>query len=162
MQIRNRIAFAYWTIVFAFLAIVLAMTYVLLRDGAPEGYSPLFMAGVLGLFWLFGLGAAAYAFSHPIVRIEVTAGGLDLSLRTPFSRFQRRYRPHEIRKAEIIQTEDSEGDPYFLAKVTLVDEHSFNLAEGACREDCQQALATLMRVLHGSDSEKYPGLSSPR
>jgi len=140
MTFRNCIAAFSWGITAVFMLVVVAMTCVLLRDGAPSGYSPLLMVGVLGLFWLAGLGVAAHVARQPCVRVTVhPEGHMTITWRYPVWMVTRDVPPAEVPPAAVVESRDSDGDPYFHAQVVLTDGTPVDLTEGHDREACRAA-----------------------
>jgi hypothetical protein len=137
---RNRMAAFLWCFCAVWLAMLGAMTWVLLRDGAPAGTSPALVHGGFVLFWLAGAGGAAWAASRPCFRAQVDpAGGVELIWRYPHRAVRRSLPPGSVGPATVVESEDSEGDPYFHARVEAPGGSSFDLAEGHDRERCERA-----------------------
>jgi hypothetical protein len=106
------------------------MTWVLFRDGPPRGYSWPTIWVVLFLFWTFGGAVSVWASTIRVVRVEVSdTGALDVTWRSPFWVERRRVEAADVPQAEVIYSADSDGDPYFTARVTLADGATIDLAE---------------------------------
>jgi hypothetical protein len=128
---RNRAAWALWIFMAVWMFFLCLMTYVLLRDGPPPGYSWQTMWAVMFFFWTVGLAATAWATSQRIVRVEVRdSGALDVTWRWPFRALRRRVEAADVPPAEIVYGADSDGDPYYTCRVTLADGTTVDLAEG--------------------------------
>lgn len=147
MKMRNNKAVGYWGIATAFLAVLIAMSYVLLRDGAPEGYPESLVMGLFLLFWAGGIGAAGYAYSHPRVEATVEPGTVRVVRRYPLRTRRDVYGPGDLGEARVVETKDSDGDPYFVLRLSTLSGDTIDLAEGHSREECDAALAGLEEAL---------------
>ena len=128
---RNRTPWVVWIFMAIWMSFLVLMTYVLWRDGPPGGYSWLTMGAVLGVFWLFGIGASAWALRERALRVNVDAlGGLDITWHTPFRRERRRVEARQVGVAVVADGRDSDGDPYYTCRVTLADGTALDLSEG--------------------------------
>src|SRR5262249_56892771 len=72
---RNNQAVAVWVFMVIWLGVLGCFTYIFARDG---GFPDVSMFGplLLGLFWLYGIGFAAWAFMRPRIAVSVAAGGV--------------------------------------------------------------------------------------
>ena len=127
---RNRIAWALWIFMGVWMSFLCLMTYVLLRDGPPPGYSWPTMWAVMFFFWTMGLAATAWATTRRTVRVDVAdSGAIDVTWRSPFWVERRRVEAVDVPPAEMIYGKDSDGDPYFTCRITLADGAVVDLAE---------------------------------
>lgn len=135
MVIRNNAALFAQGVMVAWLALLAVFTWLVGRDGAPQGLSGTLTAALLAFFWLGGLAGAAWAFNRPRVSLEVAADG---SLRLDNTHRLRRRReviaPGSLAAIDLVQTTDSDGDPYFTCWLRLRDGRSFAVAEGHGRQ----------------------------
>jgi hypothetical protein len=135
---RNRTACALWIFMAIWMTFLILMTYVLFRDGPPDGHSWLTMGGVLGFFWLAGLGASTYAARQRALRVDVDAlGGLDITWYSPFGAERRRVEARQV-QATVVECRDSDGDPYYVCRVQLSDGTELDLSEGHDRPSIQR------------------------
>lgn len=140
---RNRKAVFLWGFMACWMAMLLAFTWLFLRDGAPAGTSPLLMAGVLCLFWFAGISISAWALGHPLVDVEVRSRGrVQIRKRYLLRVVERQLGPRDGAHAILVETSDSDGDPYFHARLVASGEPELNLWEGS---DRAQALAEVER-----------------
>jgi hypothetical protein len=159
MTLRNDKAVAAWAIMACWFAMLLVFTWLLVHDGPPAGTPPGLMAGILGLFWLFGLGGGSQIFAQRRYRLEVGSdGGARLSIGAPFRWERLHLRRGDIAGAELVPTKDSDGDPYFQCDLLLADGRRFPVSEGHDREDAEATLVALRRALGpgGADSPNPP------
>lgn len=139
MEFRNNKAAFIWVFAAIFLSFVAAMTYILLRDGAPHGYAFEFMGGVMAIFWLGGLGLGSFAASQACQQIIVLSDGrVVVRWRYPFRSATRTVPANTLTPAQVIESRDSENDPYFYARFLLPDGTEVNVSEGHDRESCGQ------------------------
>lgn len=147
MKLQNNIAAFGWLFSLCFLAICMAFTYVLIRDGASDiqiyppdipGYYPAwFMPLVLAVFWLAGLAAAGHLARIPCVRVEVLADkSVSVVRRYPFRKETRLFPAARLLPAKLVASTGSDGDPYFSVQIADVDGLTATIAEGSDREHC--------------------------
>jgi hypothetical protein len=139
---RNRMAWAIWIFMALWMTFLVAMTWVVLRDGPPEEHSVATIAAVFAFFWAAGLGGSAWACSIRILRVDVRdSGALDVTWRSPFRAERRRVEARDVPPAVVVDGKDSDGDPYFTCRVTLADGATLDLAEGHARPPLDDAAA---------------------
>lgn len=147
---RNRTAAFAWGVSAAFLLVVAAMTYLLFRDGPPPGHPMPVMAVILAVFWLGGLGLAAYVAGKPCLTVTVTPGASMVVVeRFPFRRRERRFASADVDPARVIESRDDDGEPYFLAQAGLQDGTRLDLYEGHDRERCASVCESFNRARSG-------------
>lgn len=113
---------------------LLAFTWLFVRDGAPPDTAPLLLAGVLCLFWCAGIGISAWAFGHPLIHVEVRSRGrVHVRKRYLLRLVERQLGQRDSAHAELVETRDSDGDPYFHAGLIVSGEHELDLWEGSDR-----------------------------
>lgn len=143
IEFRNCKAAFLWGFAALFLGFVVAMSWVLLRDGPPAGYSLTFMLAVYALFWASGLGLAVYAAGHPCIHVTARShGDVQIRWRYPHRSMERRLSPRDRTPAQCVEGRDSDGDPYFRVRISLPDGMVVDLWEG---HDHAQALAECQR-----------------
>lgn len=129
-----------WGFAAIFTLIVAAMTYVLIRDGTPSGSSFEIMFGVMALFWFGAIGLATYATSQPCQKVAVQADGrVSVSWLYPFKVKIRSFPGTAIGPAQVIESQDDEGDPYYYARIGLTDGATVTLKESHQRESCEES-----------------------
>lgn len=135
---RNRKAAFLWGFMAVWLGMLIVFTGLFLRDGVPAGQSlPLFV-GVLAVFWIGGLGAAAHVLTQPLIEVRVVATGeVQVRRRYPWRVVERRYPRGAPRRATLVEGRDSDNDPYFRARLDLPEGDHVDLWEGHDREQAQ-------------------------
>jgi hypothetical protein len=137
MVFRNHKAAFGWGFAAIFVLFVAAMTYVFFRDGPPPGYSQPLIAALLALFWLFALAGFGYAASKPCVTVSVLPTlSVRIVHRYLFSRVDREVPSAVIGRAQVTESRDDDGDPYFYARAILGEGFRIDLFEGHDRESC--------------------------
>lgn len=147
MTFSNRGAVLTWGFAFAWWGMLLAMSWVFVRDGAPDGYTPELLLLVMGFFWMGGLVLAVFACSQPCFRVKVFAGeGILVVWSYPFKSLSCYISIDEINLPTVVTGTDSEGDPYFYARLSCGG-RVIDLKEGhdvdACKQVCEQFAAAL-------------------
>lgn len=142
ISFHNRKAGFLWGFAVIWLAMLLAMTWVTVRDGPPEGYSVHAMLVIGALFWMAGLALLGFIAGQPCSRLSLEPGGsVQLTWRYPFHVKRRTLSVHQLVPAEVVEIRDSEGDPYFLLRVQSLDGERMDIFESSDRksaEDCRE------------------------
>ena len=145
-EFRNDKAVFLWGFMAVWLAMLAVMTYVAVRDGGFPQIGGWTWA-VLALFWLTGIAAARWAATFARVRVTLTAGGVVVRERFPFSTMEKRYRSRDLAAPHIDERKDSDGDPYFVCELELPGGRRVAVAEGSHRPDVEAALDKLKESL---------------
>jgi hypothetical protein len=139
---RNRMASAIWIFMALWMTFLIAMTWVVIRDGRPDGQSSTTIAAVLAFFWGGGLAVSKWACTIRVPQVAVSdSGALDIVWRSPLRAERRRVEALDVPPAVVVDGKDSDGDPYFTCRVTLADGTALDLAEGHARPPVEDAAA---------------------
>lgn len=137
---RNRLAVFFWVFAVAWMAGLVAMTYAYFRDGPPGGSSSLIIPMILVLFWIVGVGLCAFALNKPCVFVAAGPGNVaSVTWRFPFKVVRKSLPAASLHPAKVVASRDSDGDPYFHARVELISGGVVDIAEGNDRADCERA-----------------------
>jgi hypothetical protein len=140
VKFANRMAAFAWGFAAVWLAMLLAFTWLYLRDGAPPGNSDLVLVLVLCLFWLGGTGLVAHVLSTPLMLAAIDdEGKVSLVWRYPHKQVRKIFEASSLKAAAVVEDRDSDGDPYFVARLNLPDGSFIDLAEGHDLKKCQGA-----------------------
>ena len=130
-RFRNGSPWFLWIFMAVWMTGLCLFTYVVVRDGPPRGSSWWTVGPILAAGWLGGLAATRWAASHRALVVDVdTLGGLDITWYSPLGRHRRRVEARQVRPAAVVASKDSDGDPYFVCRVTLLDGTELDLSEG--------------------------------
>lgn len=144
----NRISVFVWGFAFCWIGMLLAFTWIFVRDGAPEGIPNEGMAAILGFFWLGGLGLANHAMNSPSYWITVDSKRqVSLTWQYPHRRVSKTYPASLLGLPTLFEYRDSDGDPYFRTRLTLPDGSFIDIAEGHDRDDCESARDRFMKAV---------------
>lgn len=150
---RNHKALFLWGFAAVFMTFVGLMTWVLIRDGAPAGYSLPFMVAVFAVFWLAGLALVGYVAQAPCIEVRARShADIVIRWRYPLRRVERRLLRRDATPARMVEGKDSDGDPYFHAQIDLPDGTTVDLWEGHDRDHAEAVCARYNQAL---------GLSAP-
>lgn len=130
---RNRSASLLWGFAAVWVGMLALMTWVLARDGAPAGHSFLFIATIFVVFWACGVGLLIFAASHPCVIVVVEGDQVRATWRYPLRVDQIHYPARNFPKARVADEKDSDGDPYFFARVVLAEGRTLELDQSHSR-----------------------------
>lgn len=138
MRLRNEVACFAWGLVGVWWTGLRVATWLVLRNGPPGGLSAAWSALLLGFFWLGGIGVARWAWRKPRIAAAVQPGGTVLVTQAfPLRRDRLRLAAADIAAVTVEETTDSDGDPYFRARLFLRDGRRFAAQEGHRRALCR-------------------------
>ena len=145
---RNNQAIAVWVFMVIWLGVLGCFTYIFARDGGFPDVS-MFGPPLLGLFWLYGIGFAAWAFVRPRIAVSVTAGRVLAREIWPWRVREGRHAAADVFVPDVVAGTDSDGDPYFKCVLRLPDDRVLTVAEGHERTRVE---ATRRRLLAALDT----------
>ncbi|MGY4514922.1 hypothetical protein [Lysobacter sp. HA18] len=118
MTYRNGTAAFMWVMTVVWNAMLLVMTWVLLRDGSPSLRSPLVIAAIFTAFWIAGMALAIVASRQACTRVQLFDDGrLSVRQRFPFRAVEHRFAARDRPRAEVVEGKNSDGDPYFTCEL---------------------------------------------
>jgi hypothetical protein len=137
----NRLAWFIWLFTLVYAAGFLAMLYLLPRDGLPAGDSAFKVTFFVALFFC-GLGILVW---QSCTRCTTCVTQLDnkrllVVAQYPFARISHELALRDAQPAILLQTRDSDGDPYFYTQISVgyPFKEPVKIAEGS-REFCTAA-----------------------
>lgn len=143
---HNRTPAFLWGFALFWYAMVMAFTWLVYAQGPPEGVAPSVIYGALALFWFAGIVIVSMALAAPSVRVVVRARRVLVASRYPFRTVRESFRPAELEPAEVIDSVDSDGDPYFCVTVRARGDRAFTLEEGHHRPSCESTARRFNRA----------------
>ena len=152
-RFHNRSAVFLWILAAAWLLLLAVFTCIFHRDGTPAGHSNGVILAVLILFWMSGAWLASLVASRPL--LVVTADGADgirATWRFPHRVVRRAIGKARLRPAQVVDSEDSDGNPYYFARVHATEGESIDLKEGRDRQGCENACARFNDAVFGKSS----------
>ena len=145
---KNRSSAFLWGFSVVWLTMLLAMTYVVYRDGPPNNYMPVLTWSVLGFFWLGGIALASFSASKPCFELTVESHQrVSATWRYPLRVVRRSFIKSQLRPAQVVESRDSEGDPYYIARVMTSDGTALDFKEGHMRSKCEDACSQFNHLL---------------
>ena len=149
---RNRAAGILWSFFGFFVAGSVVVTYLVVRDGPPEGLSVAGAVCIVAVCWGCTVALAVLAAKQPFIHATIEPdGSVTLILRHGPKRQQKVFAATRVSPAELVVSQDSEGSPYFLARVSVAGQEPFNIAEShrrqVCIRECERFNAALRRVM---------------
>lgn len=144
----NRIAVFLWGFALVWLSILGLFTWILVRDGAPEGQSPHVLQAVMAVFWIAGAGLLAFALSKPCYTVSIGRDGVVCFTRQ-YPHKRRRYTvpADQLTFPKVHQVQDNDGSAYFETRIDLPDATTFILAECHDRARCETARARFVAAI---------------
>lgn len=154
MTFRNNVAAYLWGFSAFFLLFVVAMTYVLIRDGAPSGFPPIILTATMAIFWIGAVGFTLFAVSKHCLRVTVLPDSrVSIIWRFPFRKEEKNVSRAEIAPATVFESTDDEGAPYFHVHAPLHDGTTINIAEGHDRATCEATCARFNAMVRPGSTE---------
>lgn len=147
LQISNNAALFGWAFMLVWMAMLAVFTWLALRDGGIPGYSALFSAAVLGVFWLFGVAGSRYFFAMPRVRLAASPQELIVEEIWLWKRRITTLAPADASRIAITDDRDSEGDPYFKCEITVEEDRRIVVKESHIRDLVEAAQAAILDAL---------------
>ncbi|HWT10860.1 MAG TPA: hypothetical protein VN329_16945 [Roseomonas sp.] len=149
LDIANRSVIAAWVFMAIWIGFLIAMTWVLHRDGPHPSQPAWVQQGAIGLFWLVGLPVTLQACAEPVTRLRVYPDrSATITRRSLLTRKEERYPPGSISAVELRQGKDSDGDPVFRATLVAADGRERLIREGPDAAD-QDAVVQRARAALG-------------
>jgi hypothetical protein len=146
---RNYTALFIWVFSAFWLIGLSSATVLLIRDGRPAGESAAMVTAYMTLFWGAGIALLVYTAKLPCVLVTLpNPRTIQIKLRYPFRRVVHEAELKSLTPAVIIQTSDSDGDPYFYVQLAIGYPLSdpVRIAEGT-HAHCQRACEQFNRLL---------------
>ena len=146
LVLRQHNALFLWVFAAFWCGGVVVFSALLWRDGLPADATPWTWAGV-ALFWLFGIGLAAFVLGQSMVTLRIWPDGrAELVQRWPHKQHMLRLRAEEMAVHWVVDT-DGDGDPYFRVQVSAGARlpKPISVAEGT-RGSCDEAHRALLEA----------------
>lgn len=149
---RNDKAAVDWIFAALWIGMLGCFTYIAWRDGGIPQVGR-WTWPMLGVFWLFGAGVANWAASFCLLRIELSADGVQVRERFPLHARTVRYRARDLRAPRVERVVDSDGDERFDCVLDLPGERRIVVAGSVDRATvqrcCDELLASLRALCRG-------------
>lgn len=142
----NNKAVILWVFMALWLAMLASFTFLFWCDGGDPELGG-FGVVILAVFWLAGLGALSWAFGHPRIRVTVAGGEVVARESWLWGHSERRFATAEVAAPEIVQSIDSDGDPYFSCQLTLPGGGTLSVAESHLRPQVEAVQQRLLSAL---------------
>lgn len=99
---------------------------------------------IIGLLLLcFGGAASVYAFRKPVTTLDIDHGKIVATETFITHSKQEEYEVQDISRAYIHETTDSDNDPYYVARLAMVNGKSYDISEGHSKGTCEEVLTQL-------------------
>jgi hypothetical protein len=147
---RNHKALFLWAFMAIYIGLVAAMSYMLIRQGPPQGSSVVSTITIMTVFWIGGIGGTIFVSNRPCVILKVEPNfTVHILHRYPFRRCQRVVDNQEIELARVVETLDSNGDRYFIGRASLIDGTSIDFIESHHSESCEEVCKSFNQAVFG-------------
>jgi len=97
------------------------MTYSAISSGLPQDNSVWLYLGFIAVFWLSAIGFTWLALQKYCTTVRILpTGKVDVQICYPHRRIRQWYAFSDLQDAaKVIETEDNDGDPYFLCQLSI-------------------------------------------
>jgi hypothetical protein len=140
---RNNLPILIWAFAAAWMLMLSVMTALTGRGGGP----PLWVWGVLALFWVVGLALSALALRTPCTHLEVSPAGVLLEERFLSGRRQSRFSASEVSVEDITESGDEGGGVIYTCAVALPGKRRVMFAQARSRERILEQRAHMITAL---------------
>ncbi|WP_313913448.1 hypothetical protein [Tahibacter sp.] len=149
---RNDKAVVAWLFVAASIGVLGCFSYLAWRDGGIPQIGR-WTWPLLGVFWLFCAGAASGVANLSLLRIELSANGVQVRERFLLNARSARYHSRDLGAPRVERVIDSDGDERFDGVLDLPDGRRVVVFESADRATvqrcCDELLASLRALCRG-------------
>jgi hypothetical protein len=121
---HNKTAAFYWLFMGLFDAGVLAVTWLYFRD------RPNLSIWWLVCFWCGAIWASWWAASKEYIQIKIAPNNAKIIKLRPFKKEVLYFGVQDVKRLEVIRSQDSEGSPYFICELELYQTAGIRVAEG--------------------------------
>lgn len=118
LTIRNDWPIVGWVFGGLWLFGLVVFTWFYARDGGFNQFDPAVEAGVMLLFWMFGMVVAAETVARSCMHLTIEDGCAVLIRTWLWRRRREILAPSSLRDVEIQRGRDSDGDPYYKLVLT--------------------------------------------
>lgn len=139
---HNKTAAFYWTFIGLFDTGVLVATWLFFRD------HPNLSIWWLVYFWSGGICASWWASKKQYIQVSITPNYAKIIKLRPFKKEVFYFGGQDIKRIEVIRSQDSEGDPYFICELELYQTASIRVAEGHHQPTIELVAEKLQRALN--------------
>lgn len=147
MTLRNDTALFGWGFMAVWTGMLGVFTWLFWRDNGFHQFHPAVESGILGLFWVFGLGGCAYFFGIPRIVLDLRNGSAVVREQWLLGQRVEECPATSDLAPVLVKGKDSEGDPYFRCTVTTPSGRTVTVAEGHDRERVEAVRARLAAAL---------------
>jgi hypothetical protein len=121
---HNKTAAFYWIFIGLFDTGVLSATWLFFRD------QPNLSIWWLVYFWAGAIGASWWAARKQYIQVNIAPNNAKIIKFRPFKKEVFYFGSKDVKRIEVIRSQDSEGDPYFICELELYQTVSIRVAEG--------------------------------
>jgi hypothetical protein len=145
LVIHNKTAAFYWIFMGFFDAGMLAATWLFFRD------QPNFSIWWLVYFWVGAVWASWWAASKEYIQVKIELNNAKITKLRPFKKEVLYFGGQDVKRIEVIRSQDSEGDPYFICELELYQTTSIRVAEGHHQPTVELVAEQLRQALNLAD-----------
>lgn len=147
-RFRNHTAAFVWGFAVVFAAAVVAISVLyFLRDVEAAGSGGIIRI-LLALFWLGCFVFVRFACRQSVTEIRVEPGTLEIDLIFPFRRRTRMVPQTNVATVGVVDSFDSDGHPYYYARVRLIDGTALDFCESHNESTCQAEVERFKQCLN--------------
>ena len=149
----NRVAAFFWALAAFWLAMLFTMTYQIMRNGPVDGHSTQTTWLVLAFFWVGGITLSVLVLRESCFTVTVDHGHCVTAVwRYPIKVVRKTFPAEHCNPALLVEDKDTEGLPYFYARVITLEGDIINRLEGHNRERCADTCVRFNEALRSMGS----------
>ena len=143
---NNSAAFG-WVFMMVWMAMLAVFTWLPIDEGGSSQFRPETERIIIIVFWLSGIGASAFLFSAPLVRLSLADGHAVLRERWLWRSSEESFPTGALAPPVFAEVSGSEGDPYYLCTITTPSGRTIAISESPHRPDVAAARDRLLAAM---------------
>ena len=150
---RNHKALFLWAFMALYIVLVVALSYLLIRHGPPDGASVASTITIMTAIWIGGVGGTLFVSNRPCITLKVEPNfTVHISQRYPFRICQRVVDNQQIEFSRVVETLDNNGNRYFIGRASLIDGTNIDFIESHNSQRCEAVCKRFNQAVFGIDT----------
>ena len=147
---RNHKALFLWAFMALYIVLVVALSYLLIRHGPPEGASVASTITIMTAIWIGGVGGTLFVSNRPCITLKVEPNfTVHILHRYPFRICQRVVDNQQIEFARVVETVDNNGNRYFIGRASLIEGTNIDFIESHSSKRCEAVCKRFNQAVFG-------------
>ncbi|MBU2193872.1 MAG: hypothetical protein KJ796_20870 [Alphaproteobacteria bacterium] len=147
LEWRNNMAVVGWVFMAIWTGMLVLFTWLFIREGGFNQFSPPVEIGIMALFWLFSVGGCRFFFAMPRVQVTIVLSEVVVRERWAWRLREERFSLRKLAAPVFSEEKDSDGDAYFKSTLTLPSGRKVDIAEAHDKKAVQAAHDRLIAAM---------------